>query len=233
MTVSDNAVLKLTNVGKYYGTGAARVSALRDVSLTIHQKDFVVLCGPSGSGKTTLLNIMGILDTPDAGTMEFQGRAIGDLDQDMRARLRRDCLGFVFQAYNLIPVLTAVENTEFTLILRSVPRAERLQLAHQALRDVGLEGMEHRLPGELSGGQQQRVAIARAIVGQPVLILADEPTANLDSRTAEQLLELMVQLNTQRGVTFVFSTHDERVIRRGRRRIELCDGTIVGAHDAS
>src|SRR5690606_36965025 len=179
----------------------------------------------SGSGKTTLLNIIGCLDTPTAGTIRLDGRDVGRLGPNQLADIRLEKIGFIFQSFNLIPVLTALENVELPLILLNRPRAS--QLAAEMLARVGLEGMEQRRPGELSGGQQQRVAIARALVKEPTLVLADEPTANLDSETGEAVLQLMRQLNEERGVTFLFSTHDPMVMAYSRRLVRLRDGVIV------
>jgi putative ABC transport system ATP-binding protein len=189
---------------------------------------FAALSGPSGSGKTTLLNLIGGLDKPTSGDVVVGGRSLLPLSRSALAELRLREIGFIFQSYNLVPVLSAVENVEFVMELQGVPRAERREKARQVLAAVGLSGMEHRRPGELSGGQQQRVAVARAIASHPKLILADEPTANLDSQTAEKLLELMRQLNEEQGLTFLFSTHDRLVMNFARRLIRLQDGEVVG-----
>jgi putative ABC transport system ATP-binding protein len=225
--VTQDGIVKLSKVGKGYGEGAGRVEALRDVSLSVAAGEFLALCGPSGSGKTTLLNLIGALDTPTSGTIEVEGCSLGALSRRELARLRRDRIGFVFQAHNLIPILTAYENAEFTLALQKVPRRERRERAFAALASVGLAGLEDRLPAELSGGQQQRVAIARAIAPGPAIVLADEPTASLDSRSAVALLELMQALNERSGVTFIFSTHDSRVMERARRIVPLVDGSLA------
>jgi putative ABC transport system ATP-binding protein len=188
--------------------------------------DFTVVSGPSGSGKTTLLNIMGALDVPTAGSVRMEGRELSSLNRTALAEIRRDRIGFVFQSYNLIPVLTAYENAEFVLAIQGVPTTERRERVMSILKNVGLEGMENRMPHELSGGQQQRVAIARAIVTNPAVVLADEPTANIDSHTAGSLLEMMEMLNHEKGVTFLFSTHDPRVMERAHRIIRLTDGNL-------
>ena len=211
---------------RQYKQGQVTVDALRGVDLAIEPGEFTALMGPSGSGKTTLLNIIGGLDSPSGGSVKVDGREMGGMSKAERSRLRLERLGFVFQAYNLIPVLTARENAEFVLLLRGMPEAERRRKVSEVLAAVGLAGMEDRRPGELSGGQQQRVAVARAIAGEPALVLADEPTANLDSRTGEALIETMRQLNKERGVTFVFATHDPKVMEGARRVVRLVDGRI-------
>jgi putative ABC transport system ATP-binding protein len=226
-------LITLANVCKTYRHGSLAVPALTDVSLTVAAGEFTVLAGPSGSGKTTILNLVGGLDRPSAGTV-----LVGDLDLGAAPaaalsdyRLRR--VGFIFQSYNLIPVLTAVENAEFTLMLQGVPRPERRRRVLELFRDLGITGLETRKPADLSGGQQQRVAIARALAADPAVVLADEPTANLDSHTAEELLDLMRALNDRHGVTFLFSSHDDRVIARARRVVRLADGRLVddtGSH---
>ena len=193
----------------------------------ISKKDFLCLSGPSGSGKSTLLNLIGGLDLPTSGDVSVDGIALATLDRAALARLRLTRIGFVFQAYNLIPVLSARENVEFVMQLQGVNAAARRTRAMDILKEVGLEGLEDRKPGELSGGQQQRVAVARAIVSGPSLVLADEPTANLDSKTAENLMQMLVQMNAEHNVTFVFSTHDKLVMDFSRRLIQLRDGKIV------
>ena len=219
-------LLELVNVTKTYQQGKIEVKALHDFSLEVGRGDFVALCGPSGSGKTTCLNLVGGLDEATSGRVNLDGIELTTLGQSALSEMRRDKIGFVFQAYNLIPVLTAFENTEFIMALQGVPEAERRERAEKILKDVGLEGLENRRPDELSGGQQQRVAIARAIVHQPAIVLADEPTANLDSSNAEALLDLMQVLNRDKGVTFMFSTHDPRVMERARRLVWLKDGML-------
>ncbi len=219
--------VELKDVKKTYCTGPIEVPALRGVSLRVAQGDFLAIAGPSGSGKTTLLNIIGGLDRADAGEVLVEGKNLQLLSPGELARLRLQRLGFVFQAYNLLPVLTALENAEFTLLLQGVPAQQRKARVQRLFAEIGLAGLENRRPGELSGGQQQRVAVARAMVSEPALILADEPTANLDSVTATALLEVMEQLNRAHGTTFVYATHDPQVMERAHRLIRLRDGQIV------
>ncbi len=228
---SIKPIVILQHVSKIYRQGKVAVRAVDDFSLTIGKGEFTVLCGPSGSGKTTILNLIGALDEPSAGTVTLEGRDLATLSRTELSRLRRDRIGFVFQAYNLVPVLTAYENAEFVLALQNVPDRERRQRVMEILQDVGLEEMAHRRPDELSGGQQQRVAIARAIVPEPAIVLADEPTANVDSVTAAALLDIMEELNRRQGVTFLFSTHDKRVMGRARRIIRLRDGKLEADED--
>ena len=216
---------KLTKV---YRQDSIAVTALRDVDLDIAAGEFVALVGPSGSGKSTLLNLLGGLDRPTSGRLWVEDKDLGALSNRALAELRLQRIGFVFQEFNLIPVLSAIENVEYVMLLQGVPDAERRARAMAILDEVGLAGLEDRRPGELSGGQQQRVAVARAIVSEPALVLADEPTANLDSATGAALMDLMRQLNEEKGVTFVFSTHDAMVMERARRLVHLKDGQIVG-----
>jgi putative ABC transport system ATP-binding protein len=220
------AIIELKKVSRIYQQGQVSVRALQGLDLSIVPGDFAALCGPSGSGKTTCLNIVGALDRSTSGETWVDGRQLETMSRTELSRLRRDRIGFVFQAYNLIPVLTAFENTEFILALQGRPVAERRERCLGLLKAVGLEGLEDRRPDELSGGQQQRVAIARAIAHDPAVVLADEPTANLDSANAEALLELMERLNRDRGITFLFSTHDARVMKRARRLLTLKDGRL-------
>jgi len=220
-------IVELEEVTKHYRQGEVTVEALRGLSLVVRQGEFTALCGPSGSGKTTILNLIGALDRPTSGRVLLDGQDLGPLGRRALSRLRRDRIGFVFQAYNLMPVLTAYENAETVLALQGVPETERRERVMGLLAEVGLEGMEARRPDELSGGQQQRVAIARAIAADPVVVLADEPTANVDSETAERLLDLMEALNRERGVTFIFSTHDPRVMARARRVVRIVDGRVA------
>lgn len=215
------------NVGKTYRQNSIAVQALTEINLDIRKKDFLCLSGPSGSGKSTLLNLIGGLDLPTHGEVSVDGVSLSGLDRAALARLRLMRIGFVFQAYNLIPVLSARENVEFVMQLQGVAGGERRMRAMTILKEVGLEGMEDRKPRELSGGQQQRVAIARAIVSGPSLVLADEPTANLDSKTAENLMQMLVHMNNEHNVTFIFSTHDKLVMDFSRRLIQLRDGRIV------
>ena len=225
--MNDSApIVEVQGVTKVYRQGTIDVQALRGLDLRIDRGEFAAICGPSGSGKTTALNLMGALDKPTSGTIRLEGQELGTLSSRALARIRRDRIGFVFQAYNLIPVLSAYENAEAVMVLQGVPAAERRQRVMALLVEVGLEGLEHRRPNEMSGGQQQRVAIARAIAASPAVVLADEPTANVDSETAEKLLGIMSTLNVEHGVTFVFSTHDPRVMRHARRIVTLVDGRV-------
>lgn len=226
MPETDRPIVEFHNVTKVFRKGNLETHALRGLDLTVHYGEFVAIWGPSGSGKTTALNLVGALDTPTGGTVKLEGIDLGSLSRKQLSRLRRDRIGFVFQAYNLIPVLTAFENAEAVLALQGMDAAERTERVMTLLHDVGLQGMEHRRPNELSGGQQQRVAIARAIASNPAVVLADEPTANLDSVTSEKLLQMMAQLNAEHGVTFVFSTHDPRVMKYARRLVGLVDGRV-------
>jgi putative ABC transport system ATP-binding protein len=225
--------VELNQVRKTYRTGPIEVPALRGVSLRIVPGEFVATAGPSGSGKTTLLNIIGGLDRADSGEVWVAGQNLQLLSSGELARVRLQRIGFVFQTYNLLPVLTALENTEFTLLLQGVPARTRRERVEKLFVEIGLAGLENRRPAELSGGQQQRVAVARAMVTEPALILADEPTANLDSATAIALLDVMERLNRATGTTFIFSTHDPQVMERARRLIRLRDGQIASdeAHD--
>jgi putative ABC transport system ATP-binding protein len=220
------SIVELNEVTKLYRQGEIDVPALRGLSMTVEAGEFTTLCGPSGSGKTTALNMIGALDKPTSGRVLLEGRDLSTLSRRALSHIRRDRIGFVFQAYNLMPVLTAFENAETVLRLQGVDAAERRTRVMQLLAEVGLQGMEHRRPDQLSGGQQQRVAIARAIASNPAIVLADEPTANVDSETAEHLLGIMEQLNRDRGITFLFSTHDPRVMERARRVIRIVDGRI-------
>jgi putative ABC transport system ATP-binding protein len=223
---ANGSVVDCAGVTKVYRQGTQEVHALRGLTLEVAEGEFTAICGPSGSGKTTLLNLIGALDRPTAGSIHLEGRDLGALGQRERSRLRRDRIGFVFQAYNLMPVLSAYENAEMVLALQGAPVEERHERVEGILRDVGLEGLEDRRPDELSGGQQQRVAIARAIASDPAVVLADEPTANLDSENAGNLLDIMEKQNRERGVTFLFSTHDARVMERARRIVRVVDGRV-------
>jgi putative ABC transport system ATP-binding protein len=218
------------NVRKTYWQGKVEVPALRGVSLAVDEGGFVALCGPSGSGKTTMLNIIGGLDAADSGRVVVDKNDYQKMSQTQMAAMRLNKIGFVFQAYNLIPVLSAVENVEFVMLLKGVPAAERRQRATAMLDEVGLSGKYHRRPSELSGGQQQRVAVARAIVSNPSIVLADEPTANLDSKTGTGLLEMMREMNQKRKVTFIFSTHDDLVMDFARRLVHIRDGQVAEDH---
>jgi len=220
-------VVRCSGISRTYQEESVPVHALRDVDFDVFRGEFVSLAGPSGSGKSTLLNIIGGLDRPDAGEVEVAGIELNDLTESELSDLRLEKMGFVFQAYNLIPVLSARENVEFIMQLQGVDAAERASRAAAVLAELGIDGMADRRPGELSGGQQQRVAVARAIVTRPVLLLADEPSANLDSATTKELLELLRTLNETHGVTIIAATHDPLVMSYARRRIGLRDGRIV------
>ena len=215
------------NVSKHFGEGEAQVHALREVDLDINIGDFAAIVGPSGSGKTTLLNILCGLDKVSSGDIQVSGRSLRDMSGSELAKFRREHIGLVFQAYNLIPVLTVMENIEYVMLLQNVPVAERKERVEKFLTEVGLEGKGNRFPVELSGGQQQRVAIARAMVSHPDIILADEPTANLDSETGVLLLDMMRKFNEEFQMTFVFSTHDPQIMERAKRMVTLTDGHIV------
>lgn len=227
MTPETEAILSARGVRKTYRQGKLEVEALRGVNLEIERGEFLAICGPSGSGKTTLLNLIGALDQPTQGSIVLEDKDLATLSKKELSHLRRDRIGFVFQAYNLMPVLTAYENAEMVLWVQGVDEATRRARTLEVLHAVGLEGLENRRPNELSGGQQQRVAIARAIAADPALVLADEPTANVDSETAELLLDLMQSLNREHGVTFVFSTHDPLVMERAERLVRLVDGAVA------
>ena len=222
-----SGTVQVTDIRKCYLQGKIEVRALDGVSLSFDRGEFTALVGPSGSGKTTLLNLIGGLDTPDSGRIDLSGRRLDQLSPAEITRIGLMDIGFVFQAYNLIPVLSALENVEYIMLLQGVNRAERHERAERILDEVGLKGLHDRRPAEMSGGQQQRVAVARAIVSQPTIVLADEPTANLDSETAKDLLDLMLHLNRNHDVTFVFATHDELVMEYARRIIRLRDGKVV------
>lgn len=221
------AIIEVHHVNKIYNTTAVPVHALKDVSLNIDEKEFTAIVGPSGSGKSTLLNVIGGLDKPTDGNVSINGTDISSMKESTLIDFRLHHIGFVFQSYNLIPVLTALENVEFILFLQQVGTKERYERAMQLLTRVGLTDRKDSKPTELSGGQQQRVAVARALASHPAFVLADEPTANLDSHTAESLLDLMEDLNKEYGTTFLFSTHDAKVIRRARRVVTLEDGKNV------
>ena len=219
-------VIRVEDARRYYVTPAGTVKALDGVTLDIEPGEFLAIAGPSGSGKSTLLNLIGALDTPTGGAVVIDGRSLSGMKEGELASLRRDKIGFVFQAYNLIPVLSALENVEYVMQLQGQPVSRRRKAAIDILKEVGLGDMLDRRPVELSGGQQQRVAVARAIAAAPAIVLADEPTANLDSATGIQLLEMMQRLNRERGTTFVFSTHDPEVMERATRLVRLRDGKI-------
>lgn len=220
------SLIKTTQLCRYFGTEAIQVKALDHVDLEISSGEFTAIVGPSGSGKSTLLNLIGGLDNPTSGKVELGGTDIAKMTGTELSNFRRDHIGFVFQAYNLIPVLSAAENIEYVMLLQGVAATERKQKVEEILEKVGMQGLGNRRPAELSGGQQQRAAVARALVSKPDIILADEPTANLDSKTGIGLLDMMKQLNEELNVTFVFSTHDEKIMERARRLIHLADGEI-------
>jgi putative ABC transport system ATP-binding protein len=221
------SAVRCIDLCKTYRQGDQDIKALDHVSLDIDAGGFVCLSAPSGGGKTTLLNAIGGLDTPDSGEVWIAGRRIDNLGKGELAQLRLTQIGFVFQAYNLIPVLTARENVEFVMQVQGLSATERARRSSAILEEVGLSGLESRRPAEMSGGQQQRVAVARAIVSRPALVLADEPTANLDSHTSDGLMKLFVDLNQKHGTTFVIATHDQRVMAYARRLIKMLDGRIV------
>lgn len=220
-------IIQVVNCTKDYHSDGQIVSALRGVDLSLEKGEFAAIAGPSGSGKTTLLNCIGGLDYPTEGAIYIEGTDISKLSARELSRLRLFKIGFIFQAYNLIPVLTALENVEYILLLQGVDDSNRKRKATEVLELVGLQKEIHRLPHELSGGQQQRVAIARAIVSNPAIVLADEPTANVDQKTGSALLDLMEHLNTEKQITFLFSTHDPMVMKRAHRLINITDGAIV------
>jgi putative ABC transport system ATP-binding protein len=221
------SAVSCVDVSRIFKQGELEVTGLDHVSLEIEQGEFVCLVAPSGGGKTTLLNAIGGLDKPDEGEVWVGGRRIDNLGKGKLAEMRLHNIGFVFQAYNLIPVLTARENVEFVMQVQGVPAAERRAKSNAILAEVGLQGLEDRFPAKMSGGQQPRVAVARAIVSEPTLVLADEPTANLDSHSADQLMELFVHLNREHNTTFVIATHDQRVMAYARRIVRMLDGRIV------
>ena len=224
-------VIELRQVTKTYGRGTAAMQALDGVDIIIQPGEFVAVMGPSGSGKSTCMNILGCLDTPTTGSYLFQGVDVGKLSRDQRALLRRHYLGFVFQGYNLLNRTTALENVELPLIYRGDPAEVRHQRAREALAAVGLAGWEDHTPGELSGGQQQRVAIARAIVTQPAVLLADEPTGNLDTARGQEIMDILTRLNREQGITIVMVTHEPDMAAYARRTVHFRDGLVVGAHE--
>ncbi len=224
---TDNQpLIELQGVTKVYGTGQAAMHALRGIDLRIDEGEFVAVMGPSGSGKSTCMNILGCLDTPTAGAYEFKGIEVGKLTRNQRTRLRRFCLGFVFQGYNLLNRTSALENIELPLIYRRVPAGERRARALKTLETVGLKGWECHTPGELSGGQQQRVAIARAIVTEPAVLFADEPTGNLDTARSHEIMDLLTGLNCNQGITIVMVTHEPDMAAYAKRIIRFLDGLV-------
>jgi putative ABC transport system ATP-binding protein len=225
--MSDNEpLIALRGLGKTYGHGVAAVEALRQVDLRIERGEFVAMMGPSGSGKSTCMNILGCLDVPSAGQYLFQGAAVEQLSRNQRALIRRHYIGFVFQGFNLLPRTTALENVELPLIYRRIASRERHARARAALAAVGLEGRENHAPAELSGGQQQRVAIARALVTDPALLLADEPTGNLDTQRGHEIMELLSKLNGEQGITIVMVTHESDIAGFAKRVVHFLDGNI-------
>jgi len=226
--ISEHSLIELRGVTKVYGTGSAVMKALLGIDLHIGQGEFVAVMGPSGSGKSTCMNILGCLDTPSGGSYLFEGVDVGKLSRDQRALLRRHYLGFVFQGFNLLNRTSALENVELPLVYRGIPPNERRASALRALEAVGLKGWEKHTPGELSGGQQQRVAIARAIVTDPKVLLADEPTGNLDSARSREVMEMLAAFNRERGITIVLVTHDADMAAYAKRIIRFLDGAIDG-----
>lgn len=220
-------MIQVQQAVRNYQAGETVVRALKGVSLEIADGEFVSIAGPSGSGKTTLLNLIGCIDALDGGEIVIDGAPVSTMDKRSKTEFRRNNLGFVFQTYNLIPVLTAYENVSFVLSILNIGESEIKERTMRILKEVGLEGMEHRRPGRLSGGQQQRIAIARALVKNPKIVLADEPTANLDSKTGEEILKLMKEMNAKYHTTFIFSTHDAMVMEYAKRLVLLHDGQIV------
>ena len=228
-SAAERALIELRGVTKVYGTGGAAVEALRGVDLDIEQGEFVAVMGPSGSGKSTGMNILGCLDTPTCGSYRFQGVDVGGLSRNQRALLRRNYLGFVFQGFNLLHRTSALENVELPLIYRGDPLSQRRAQARRALAQVGLTNWEHHTPGELSGGQQQRVAIARAMVTEPMVLLADEPTGNLDSARSVEIMNLLTEINRDKGVTVIMVTHEADMAGYAKRTVHFRDGLIADA----
>ena len=220
-------LLRTEKLEKVYQDNSVAVHALRGIDIQVDRGEFVAVVGPSGSGKSTFMNLIGTLDEPTSGRVYLEGTDLGTLTGNERAELRLHKIGFIFQAYNLVPVLTVRENVEFTMMLQGVPRSERVKRIQSVLDEIGIGDYLDRKPDKLSGGQQQRVAVARAIIGEPLLVLADEPTANLDSRSGETVLDLMESMNREKQITFIFSTHDTQVMDRAHRLLVLKDGKIV------
>lgn len=227
MNERNTAAVRTEDVWKIFEQEAEEVQAVRGVNLTIEPGEFTAMAGPSGSGKTTLLNLIGGLTQATRGNVWVAGRDLTTMSNRELAHMRLDQIGFIFQAYNLLPVLTAAENAEFPLLLQGANGGQRKERVHKLFERTGLAGLEDRRPGKLSGGQQQRVAVIRAVVSEPALVLADEPTANLDSAASDQLLDMMEELNRELGTTFVFATHDPRVMNRARRLVRLVDGAVA------
>jgi len=225
---NSKALIQTIDLHKTYKTEAVETPALNGVSIELHVGEFTAVAGPSGSGKSTLLHLLGGLDRPTSGEIFLEGVALSGLSKDQLARLRMTNIGFVFQAYNLIPVLTVLENTAFVLELQGVVRSQRIARARAILEELGIEQYANQYPNRISGGEQQRVAVARAVVAEPSIVLADEPTANLDSATSHELIDLMRRLNEEKGATFLFATHDSRLLDRVSRLVTLVDGLITG-----
>lgn len=223
----ESPIIAFEKVSRVYGSGSSAVTAMQEVDLQIHAGEFLAVMGPSGSGKSTCMNLLGCLDTPSSGTYFFRDVDVGKLSRNQRALLRRHYIGFVFQGFNLLNRTSAVENVELPLVYRATPAAERREKAMQALEKVGLKGREHHTPGELSGGQQQRVAIARAIVTEPSVLLADEPTGNLDSVRSREIMELLCEFNQMQGITVVMVTHEPDMAEYASRMIQFLDGRVV------
>ena len=226
MNAAQHPIIELRGATKVYGAGHAAVHALAGVDLKIEEGEFVAIMGPSGSGKSTAMNLIGCLDMPTSGDYLFKGISLGQLSRDQRTLLRRHFLGFVFQGFNLLPRTTAVENVELPLIYRGLPQGERHASAMRALKRVGLEGREHHTSSELSGGEQQRVAIARAIVTDPAVLLADEPTGNLDTKTSREIMDLVTSLNRDQGITVIMVTHETEIAAYAKRIIRFVDGKV-------
>ncbi len=225
--MSNNPLIQTVDLKKTYVTEALETPALRGVNVELHKGEFTAVAGPSGSGKSTLLHLLGGLDRPSEGDILLEGTAMSQLSKDQLAKLRLTNIGFVFQAYNLIPVLTVLENTAFVLELQGVVKSERIKRARKILNELGIEEYADQYPNRISGGQQQRVAVARAVVGEPSIVLADEPTANLDTAMSMELIDLMKRLNSDKGATFFFATHDSRLLDRVNRLITLVDGEVA------
>jgi putative ABC transport system ATP-binding protein len=225
--MSNRPLLQTKALTKIYETEAVATPALNGVDLDLHEKEFTAIAGPSGSGKSTLLHLLGGLDRPTSGEILLEGRPMSGLTKDQLAKLRMTSIGFVFQAYNLIPVLTVLENTAFVLELQGVAKAERIERARRILGELGIDQYADQFPNRISGGEQQRVAVARAVVSEPSIVLADEPTANLDTAASLELIDLMRRLNERKGATFLFATHDGRLLDRVNRLVTLIDGRIA------
>lgn len=227
MTLTDLALIRMVNVSKIYNSNGIAVNALKNITIDIYPGEYAVVAGPSGSGKTTMLNLIGTLDKCSGGEIFIDNEELSHKTSKELANFRLNKMGFVFQAYNLIPVLTALENIEFAMVLKDIPEKIRHEKALHAMDELGIADLASKRPNQMSGGQQQRVAVARAIVNDPLLVLADEPTANLDSKTGDSLLNMMEKMNEDKGITFIFSSHDKQVMDRAKRLILLKDGVIT------